>query len=69
MIGYLDDLLIVPLGLLLAHRLIPNEVLEAHREALDESVGTGISRLGLAMVVATWLLTAALVAAVMLRVL
>jgi len=66
-IGYLDDLLIVPAGLLLARRLIPPEVLEAHRDAVASSVGTGISRLGLAIVVVTWLLTAALIGALILR--
>ncbi|MDA0351042.1 MAG: YkvA family protein [Chloroflexi bacterium] len=66
-IGYLDDLLIVPAGLLLARRLIPPEVLEAHRDAVASSVGTGISRLGLAIVVVTWLLTAALTGALILR--
>jgi len=30
-IGYLDDLVLVPLGLALAVRLIPHEILEEHR--------------------------------------
>jgi uncharacterized membrane protein YkvA (DUF1232 family) len=66
-IGYLDDLLIVPAGLLLARRLIPPEVLEAHRDAVASSLGPGIPRLGLAIVVVLWLATAALIAAVILR--
>jgi uncharacterized membrane protein YkvA (DUF1232 family) len=32
-VGYLDDLIIVPLGLLLVIRLIPHEVMAEHREA------------------------------------
>jgi uncharacterized membrane protein YkvA (DUF1232 family) len=32
-IGYLDDLIIVPAGLLLVIRLIPGEVMAEHREA------------------------------------
>ena len=68
-IGYLDDLLLVPAGLLLARRLIPREVLEAHRDAVATAPDAGISRLGLGIVVVTWLLTAALIVTVMLRVL
>ena len=34
-LGYLDDLLIVPLGLLLVIRLLPPEVLAESRDALD----------------------------------
>jgi uncharacterized membrane protein YkvA (DUF1232 family) len=32
-VGHLDDLIIVPLGLLLVIRLIPHEVMAEHREA------------------------------------
>ena len=35
LIGHLDDAVIVPLLLLLAMRLTPPEVREAHRDALD----------------------------------
>jgi uncharacterized membrane protein YkvA (DUF1232 family) len=67
--GYVDDIVIVPLGLLLARRLIPTEVLKAHRHALDAGVSPAFSRAGLAIVLVAWLLTAVLVAVVMLRVL
>lgn len=66
-LGYLDDLLIVPIGLLLARRLIPPEVIEAHRDAVASDVGAGISRAGLAIVVVAWVVTAALIVAVILR--
>jgi uncharacterized membrane protein YkvA (DUF1232 family) len=35
-LGYLDDLLIVPLGILLVVRLIPADVLEEHRMSVAE---------------------------------
>jgi uncharacterized membrane protein YkvA (DUF1232 family) len=66
-LGYLDDLLIVPIGLLLARRLIPPEVIEAHRDAVASDVGAGISKAGLAIVVVAWVVTAALIVAVILR--
>lgn len=39
-IGYLDDLLLVPAGLALAMRLIPDEVLEEARQAVAAEGGT-----------------------------
>ena len=54
LLGYLDDLLIVPLGILLAVRLIPEAILAELRErAVEQS--RPVSRAGLAMVVAIWL--------------
>ena len=35
-IGYLDDLLLVPLGIMLAVRLIPRELMEEFREAASD---------------------------------
>jgi uncharacterized membrane protein YkvA (DUF1232 family) len=35
-LGYLDDLLIVPLGILLVVHLIPADVLEEHRMSVDQ---------------------------------
>jgi uncharacterized membrane protein YkvA (DUF1232 family) len=58
-VGYLDDLIIVPLGILLAVRLIPAEVMEDLRsKAIAPS--RPASRAGLAIVVALWVLAAAL---------
>jgi uncharacterized membrane protein YkvA (DUF1232 family) len=70
-LGYLDDLLLVPLGLALALRLIPAPVLaECRREAssrLAAGAGAGISRAGAAGIVAVWLLLAALAVWLILR--
>ena len=43
-IGYLDDLIIVPLGILLAVRLIPADVLAEHRSAASEAAERPTSR-------------------------
>jgi uncharacterized membrane protein YkvA (DUF1232 family) len=61
-LGYLDDLLLVPLGILLALRLIPDPVLTDSRNRSREALGDGkpTSRAGLAIVLAIWLLTAGL---------
>jgi uncharacterized membrane protein YkvA (DUF1232 family) len=62
-IGYLDDLVLVPLGLMLAHRLIPPAVMaEARvRAAAGLPVGTArTARIGGLIVVLLWLGLAAL---------
>lgn len=55
-IGYLDDLLIVPAGIALAARLIPKEVLEEHRAHARRRLGEPHprSRLGAILVVTLW---------------
>jgi uncharacterized membrane protein YkvA (DUF1232 family) len=60
-VGYLDDLVIVPLGILLAVRLIPADVMEDLRSQASTRPRP-TSRAGLAFVVALWLLSAALLA-------
>ena len=53
-LGYLDDLVIVPLGILLAVRLVPAGVMaELRAEAARRA--KPVSRAGLAAVVAIWL--------------
>ena len=60
-VGYLDDLIIVPLGILLAVRLIPPDLMgELRSAAIARSRPT--SRAGLAFIVALWVLSAALLA-------
>jgi uncharacterized membrane protein YkvA (DUF1232 family) len=59
-LGYLDDLVVVPLGILLAIRLIPAEVLADAQSQADRSLAERRhSRLGLLMVVCIWLLAGA----------
>jgi uncharacterized protein DUF1232 len=56
-LGYLDDLIIVPLGILLAVKLVPAELMAEFRaEAIRRSKPT--SRAGLAFIVAVWAIVA-----------
>jgi uncharacterized membrane protein YkvA (DUF1232 family) len=57
-LGYLDDLLITPLGLALAIKLIPKEVMvDARRKAEVEALeGSSLAKAGTLIVIATWIL-------------
>ena len=54
-IGYLDDLLIVPLGIILAVRLVPDDLMTQARAKAALRTGRPTSRLGLAFILAIWL--------------
>lgn len=62
-LGYLDDLIIVPLGILLAVRLVPSPLMAEFRTAAARLGARPASRIGLAMVVALWLAAGVLLAA------
>jgi uncharacterized membrane protein YkvA (DUF1232 family) len=57
-VGYLDDLILVPAGIRLAIRLIPAEVLAEHRAR--EDVRLPHSRVAAVVIVVLWLLILAL---------
>lgn len=59
-VGYLDDLVIVPLGILLAVRLVPAQVMAELRAEAAAREGRPASTAGLVFVVALWVLCAAL---------
>jgi uncharacterized membrane protein YkvA (DUF1232 family) len=61
-IGYLDDLVLVPLGLMLMLRLIPADVLAEHRAAAARIVERPVSYAGAAVVILVWLAALALAA-------
>lgn len=54
-LGYLDDLVLVPLGILLAIRLVPGALMSEFRLAAEQRSGRPISRAGLAAILAIWL--------------
>jgi uncharacterized membrane protein YkvA (DUF1232 family) len=61
-IGYLDDLILVPLGLVVAIKLIPDEVMAECRSRAQEVMANGkpVSRTAAAVVIGIWVLLAAL---------
>lgn len=59
-LGYLDDLLLVPIGILLAVRLIPENLMVEFRVRAEAHAARPISRVGLLFVVMVWLAAAAL---------
>ena len=61
-LGYLDDLVLVPLGVALAVKMIPGPVLAECREEARRRVDEGrpVNRVAAAVIVALWLSLAAL---------
>lgn len=55
-LGYLDDLLIVPLGIMLAIRLVPEPLMAEFRAEAARRAERPTSRAGLAAILAIWLL-------------
>ena len=54
-LGYLDDLVIVPLGILLATRLVPAEVMAALRVEAARRIERPAGRAGLIFILVVWL--------------
>jgi uncharacterized membrane protein YkvA (DUF1232 family) len=61
-LGYLDDLLIVPLGIALAIRLVPPSLMAEFRAEAAHRLSRPISRAGAAAIVLLWLAALALLA-------
>jgi uncharacterized membrane protein YkvA (DUF1232 family) len=55
-LGYLDDLLILPIGIALAIRLIPAELMTEFRNASDSLASRPRSMIAAAIIVAIWLI-------------
>ncbi len=63
-LGYLDDLILVPAGLALALKLIPGQVMEEARRQVAQGRGPSafLGRLGAVMILLIWILVVAWVA-------
>ena len=57
-LGYLDDLILVPAGLWLVLRLIPPEVIAEHRAAAEAAADRPVSRVAAIVIVSVWIVTA-----------
>jgi uncharacterized membrane protein YkvA (DUF1232 family) len=68
-LGYLDDLILIPLGILLALRLVPPDVMADSRAHADEVLASGkpVSRAAAAVIIGIWVLLAAGLVVVALR--
>ena len=66
-LGYLDDLILIPLGVALAVRMIPAKVLDDCREKARSAEGRPVNRKAAVFVVAAWVVLAALVIFLMRR--
>jgi uncharacterized membrane protein YkvA (DUF1232 family) len=59
-LGYLDEAIILPLGVALVVRLIPPDIMAEYRAAASIAIDQPSSKAGAAVVVAIWLLLATL---------
>ena len=57
-LGYLDDLVLVPLGIALAVRLIPPALLREFRDVATRAEGQPTSRIAAVFVIALWIAAA-----------
>jgi uncharacterized membrane protein YkvA (DUF1232 family) len=57
-IGYLDEVILLPLAIMLATRLVPPDLMAEHRAAAARAEGKPISRAGAAFIVTVWLVAA-----------
>jgi len=57
-LGYLDEVILLPPAILLAVRLVPPELMAEHRAAAAKAAARPVSRAGAAVIVGLWLLAA-----------
>jgi len=68
-IGYVDDLILVPLGVMVAIRLIPPQILAESRAEAGRVIAAGkpVNRVAAAVIIAIWLALAALIGVMLWR--
>jgi uncharacterized membrane protein YkvA (DUF1232 family) len=62
-LGYLDDLVIIPLGILLTVKMVPPQVMIDARKQVDELSyqGKPVSRIGAIIIITVWVIVASLI--------
>jgi uncharacterized membrane protein YkvA (DUF1232 family) len=70
-LGYLDDLIIVPVGIWMTVKLIPRDVLAECRERAKHEMQKGkpTNWVAAGLIIGIWILLAVLIAVILLRVL
>jgi len=68
-LGYLDDLILVPLGAALAVKMIPSDILAESRQKAEEVMSTGkpTNWAAAAVIIAIWLLLAVMAVVIVVR--
>lgn len=61
-LGYLDDITIVPLGIMLVIRLIPPEIMAEHRELAAAAAERPVNRTAAVVIVCIWIASIAIAA-------
>ncbi len=57
-LGYLDEVILLPLGLMLVMKLTPPQVLQDARAQVDQGMKLPSSRVAAALIVGCWIVTA-----------
>ncbi len=59
-VGFVDDVILVPLGILAVIKLVPREILQEHRAHAESAIDLPKSRLGGIVLLSIWLLAVGL---------
>ncbi|EWY36305.1 membrane protein [Skermanella stibiiresistens SB22] len=57
-VGYLDEVILLPLAIMVATRLVPPDLMAEHLAAAARAEGRPMSRAGMVFIVTVWLLAA-----------
>ena len=60
-LGYLDDIILVPLGIIAAVRMVPPPLMAEFRATAESRQGRPVSRIGAAVIIALWVTSIALI--------
>lgn len=53
-IGFVDDVILVPLGIVLVIKMVPAEILQEHRAHADRAMALPKNRIGAVVIVCIW---------------